>query len=463
MRAGLFLRTGLPVCLTKYREGVKTMSDCINMTTNDKLSLAYKAIEKHADMISDKLNQYPKLRQLYGNCYLSTIKTAIRSSKEGSYFVITGDIEAMWLRDSAAEIEAYISVAKHDNATRDVIKGVIKKQLECILLDPYANAFNEEHSGKHGFYDIPEPHKGVWERKYEVDSLCYPIRLIYRYTDATGDFSPVNERFLDAVKLIVKIWRIEQHHMDKSKYRFERPDAPLSDTLPCNGMGNEVTYTGMTWSGFRPSDDACKYGYLVPSNMFASVVLGYAAEMIGKVFPYETEFITECLALKSDIISGIEKNAVICHEKYGDIYVCETDGKENYMMFDDANAPSLLSIPYIGYADKGDRIYKNTRRFVLSSDNPYYYEGKFAKGIGSPHTPDGYIWHISLCIQALTSDNEKEIKEIINMIASTDADKGFMHEGFDANNPDNFTRPWFCWANSLFAELIEYAIERNII
>lgn len=420
-------------------------------------------ISEYTDEICNKLVKYPKLIRLYRNCYFNTLETAIKKSENGSYFVLTGDIPAMWLRDSSAEVEIYLSAAKRSLKMRDIIKGVIKKQLECILLDPYANAFNETDNGKHGFIDIPEPHDGVWERKYEVDSLCYPIRLIYRYTKETGDFSPVNNDFLKAVKLILKVWKTEQYHFEKSTYRFERPNAPQTDTLSNNGVGNEVSYTGMTWSGFRPSDDACCYGYLVPSNMFASVVLGYSAELIREIFPNETEVIKECLKLKTDIENGIEKYAVIRHEKYGDIYVCETDGKGNYMLFDDANVPSLLSIPYIGYAKKNDRIYKNTRKFVLSNDNPYYYEGEYAKGIGSPHTPNGYVWHISLCMQALTSDNDDEVREIIDMIANTDADTGFMHEGFDADNPNNFTRPWFCWANSMFAMLIEYAVENNII
>ncbi len=420
-------------------------------------------IKEHMDKICGRLESYPKLADLYKNCYLNTLETAIKKSEDGSYFVLTGDIPAMWLRDSAAEVEIYLSVAKNNDMIRDMIKGVIKKQLECVLLDPYANAFNETYNGKHGFVDIPEPHDGVWERKYEVDSLCYPIRLVYRYTEETGDFSPVDNDFLSAVKQILEVWKTEQYHFEKSPYRFERPNAPLSDTLPNNGMGNEVAYTGMTWSGFRPSDDACRYGYLVPSNMFAAVVLGYSAELIGRVFPSETEVIKECLALKSDIEKGIEKYAIVRHEKYGDIYACETDGNGNYMLFDDANVPSLLSIPYIGFAKKDDSIYKNTRNFVLSKDNPYYYEGEYAKGIGSPHTPEGYVWHIALCMQALTSDNDNEVREIIDMIAKTDADTGFMHEGFDADNPNVFTRPWFCWANSMFAAVIEYAVENNII
>ncbi len=406
---------------------------------------------------SDKLGARPKLRKMYESCYLSTIKTALRKQPDGTYFVLTGDIPAMWLRDSTAEVAIYLSAARESKEVRDIIKGVIKRQLSYILLDPYANAFNEDNNGNHGMIDIPEPSDWVWERKYEIDSLCYPLRLVYKYVKATDDRSVIDEKFKKAVRAILNVWRTEQHHEEKSDYYFIRNNSPASDTLPHNGRGNSAAYTGMTWSGFRPSDDACRYGYLVPSNMFAVSVLAHTAELL------DGDLSEECAALAAEIKNGIEKHAVIYHDKFGEMYSCETDGYGNHLLFDDANIPSLLSIPYIGYASAEDELYKNTRRFILSGDNPYYYSGKYASGVGSPHTPDGYIWHMALCMQALTSTDNDEIKNIISMLETTDADTFHMHEGFNKDDPAEYTRPWFCWADALFAETVETAVDKGII
>ncbi len=412
-----------------------------------------KKIEKHS----------PKLASLYRNCYPNTLETATEILPDGKVFVLTGDIPAMWLRDSTAEVSHYIPLARDNYDIRAIIGGVIKKQREYISLEPYANAYKKEENDHEEFRDFPKNHPIVWERKYEIDSLCYPLRLTYLYWKATGDESLVDISFLESAKTTVDLWITEQHHFEKSPYRFTRLNCPYQDTLHNDGMGEPVDYTGMTWSGFRPSDDACRYGYLVASNMFAVVVLGYLIEMVEAVFPEEKELLAKAEKLRSDIIDGIEKHAVIEHEKYGKIYACEVNGKGDYFLFDDANVPSLLSAPYLGFCSTDDEIYRNTRRFILSKDNPYYYEGKFAKGVGSPHTPEGYIWHIALSMQGLTADNAEEMREIIHYLETTDGGTGYMHEGFDANDPDIFTRSWFSWSCALFAEFVEKAVDEGII
>lgn len=404
-----------------------------------------------------------KLSQLYRNCYPNTLETATEIMPDGSVFVLTGDIPAMWLRDSTAEVSHYIPLAKDNEDIRDIIKGVIKRQRMYITLEPYANAYKKEPNDHREFDDYPLNHPIVWERKYEIDSLCYPVRLAYLYWKATGDNSVLGADFLESTKITVNLWRTEQHHFEKSPYRFSRNNCPYQDTLHNNGMGEPVEYTGMTWSGFRPSDDACRYGYLVASNMFAVVVLGYLSEMLSAAYPEEKELVAECSSLKADIEKGISEFAVVDHEKHGKIYACEVNGKGDYFLFDDANVPSLLSAPYLGFCGYDDEIYRNTRNFILSNDNPYYYEGKFAKGVGSPHTPEGYIWHIALSMQGLTSNNHAEIREILHMLETTDGGTGYMHEGFDANDPDTFTRSWFSWSCALFAELVEKAVDEKII
>ena len=421
-------------------------------------------VENHINEYCEKIEKYsPKLAELYRNCYPNTIETATEFMPDGSVFVLTGDIPAMWLRDSTAEVSHYIPLAAENEEIGNLIKGVIKRQRMYIETEPYANAFKKNPNRHREFDDYPLNNPIVWERKYEIDSLCYPIRLTYLYWKATGDKSVLGEDFVKSAKTTVDLWRTEQHHFEKSPYRFTRKKAPEKDTLGNNGMGNPVEYTGMTWSGFRPSDDSCRYGYLVASNMFASVVLGYLAEMLEAEHKDETELISECKALKAEIEAGINKFAVIETENHGKIYACEVNGKGDYFLFDDANVPSLLSAPYLGFCDCEDEIYRNTRSFILSKDNPYYYEGKFAKGVGSPHTPEGYIWHIALSMQGLTSNSPDEIREILHMLETTDGGKGYMHEGFDANNPKKFTRSWFSWSCSLFAELVEKAVNENII
>lgn len=422
-------------------------------------SAIYERISKY----SQKLDKRPDLAKLYQNCYPNTIETTLKRKDNGKLFVLTGDIPAMWLRDSTAQVTHYIPLAAEDEEVKNIIKAVIETQLEYILIDPYANAFNEEANSHGHVQDIPKNNPWVWERKYEIDSLCYPLRLIYLYWKKTGDKSVFNETFVKAAEQIVDLWITEQRHFENSPYRFTRPDTSWKDTLHNNGQGMPVSYTGMTWSGFRPSDDACVFGYLIPSNMFAVVALDYLIEIFSSFYAQNKIFISKCKTLRDEIDYGIKTYGIFDHPKYGKIYACETDGMGNRRLFDDANVPSLLSIPYIGYAKKDDDMYQRTRKFILSEDNPYFYRGKYGEGVGSPHTPEGYIWHIALSMQGLTSNDDDEIRRVIDILASTDAQTGYMHEGFCADDPTRFSREWFAWSNSLFAELIEKAVDNKII
>ena len=422
------------------------------------------AVEKRINKYSKKLEKYPKLQKMYGNCCRHTIETALVKCEDDSWFVLTGDIPAMWLRDSTAQVTHYIPLAK-DARMAEILEGVIKKQFKYIKMDSYANAFNETASGEGHPNDIPKNDPWIHERKYEVDSLCYPIRLLYMYWKESGKDDIIKEELPEIARIIVEQWKVEQHHMEKSPYRFTRPDVDPQrpwDSIYNNGMGNPVTYTGMTWSGFRPSDDGCQYGYLIAAEMFAVVVLSYMSEML-KAVCNNTELAAECEKLRDEIDSGIKKYGIVENEKYGKIYACETDGRGNYSMIDDANIPSLLSCPYIGYCDINDEIYQNTRKFLLSRDNEFYFEGKYAKGIGSRHTPKNYVWHMALAMQGLTALAAEEKREMLDMIVNTDGGTGYLHEGFNVDNPNEFTREWFTWPDSLFAEFIEKCVDENII
>lgn len=424
-----------------------------------KLPAALKARIEH---YCERLNGPPELREMYANCCASTLETAVRDCGDGTFFVLTGDIPAMWLRDSAAQVSHYIPLASDPEIGR-IIEGVIKRQFKYIAIDPYANAFNQEPNGEGHVDDLPKIDRWVFERKYEVDSLCYPLRLLYLYWKQTGNDALIKESLEKTVRIIIDQWRVEQRHAERSPYYFIRiDDGCTADDFPNGGKGAPAAYTGMTWSAFRPSDDGCAYGYLTASEMFAVVVLGYASEMLRAVCGNDA-LAAECEALRAEIDAGIKKYCIVDNDKYGSIYACETDGMGNYSMIDDANVPSLLSIPYIGYADANDEIYRNTRRFLLSKDNPYYYVGKYAKGIGSPHTPHNYVWHMSLIMQGLTSTDPREKRDLLDTIVATDAGKRHLHEGFNVDNPNEYTREWFTWPEALFAEFVEKCVDEGLV
>ncbi|QHQ63498.1 glycoside hydrolase family 125 protein [Anaerocolumna sedimenticola] len=420
------------------------------MNLEEKKLKLNQAVEEIAEKIAVQFKDNKKLYQTFKNCFVSTAKTTTKFLDNGEAFVFTGDIAAMWLRDSSAQVVHYLPFMKDYEIIGDFVRGLIKRQMRCILIDPYANAFNEEANGNCWDVDITDSTPWDWERKYEVDSLCYPVWLLHEYWSLLKDKSIFTDEVKQVCRLIIEQWKKEQNHDKDSAYSFIRLNCPESDTLTREGRGEPTGFTGMTWSGFRPSDDACKYGYLIPSNMFAAVALGYIEEFASEIFK-DSVLKEQAAGLRDEIQTGIRNYGILHHEEFGDIYAYETDGLGNYNLMDDANVPSLLSLPWIKYTDVSDEIYQNTRRFILSKKNPYYFEGTSAKGIGSPHTPDQYIWHIALTMQGLTAETKAEKESILEVLLNTDGGKQVMHEGFYCNNPEVFTREWFAWANSLFA------------
>lgn len=400
-----------------------------------------------------------KLADMYRNCFRSTWDTTLQRA-DGTVFLVTGDIPAMWLRDSSAQVYHYVPHAGKYEEVRKAILGLMERQFQYIVLDPYANAFNREANDRRNHLDdtswTDEARPWIWERKYEVDSLCYPIRLVYHFWKTTGDTSWCNDTFLQAVKQILTVWETEQRHAERSPYYFRRNCRRPTDTLSHEGQGAPVAYTGMTWSGFRPSDDACTYGYLIPSNFFAARSLQQMEE-IFEVLLAETALAARARALREQIQAGLKQYAVFEQPGFGPVYAYEVDGLGNAVFMDDANVPSLLSLPYLGCLKPNDPVYQNTRRMLLSPANPYYYAGTCAQGIGSPHTPPDYIWPISLCIQGLTATDGGEIRALTDMLENMDAGTLLMHEGVHKDDPAQFTRPWFAWANSIFSEFVEKA------
>ncbi|GIP20291.1 glycosyl hydrolase [Paenibacillus sp. J22TS3] len=404
------------------------------------------------ERMSEKLKEMPRILEIFKDGMQNTWGTTIKRLEDSTTFVITGDIPAMWLRDSAAQVRPFLVLAGQDEDVADMIEGLVLRQLQYITLDGYANAFNESPNGHGHQDDDTDMSPWIWERKYEIDSLCYPLQLSYLLWKNTGRTSQFKGIFRESAEKILELWKTEQNHEKDSSYRFQRSGGAVTDTLTREGKGPETGYTGMTWSAFRPSDDACQYGYLVPSNMFAVVVLNYLAEIAREVLK-DKALENRALELAAEIDRGIQEYGVYDHPEYGRIYAYETDGLGHYNLMDDANVPSLLSIPYLGYCSPDDPVYRNTRKFILSEANPYFYKGQAAEGIGSPHTPERYIWHIALAVQGLTAESRDEKERILRLMSTTEAGTGLMHEGFHADNPSEYTRPWFSWANMMFCEL----------
>ena len=396
--------------------------------------------------------EIPELMDVFVNCYTNTLNTTVKRMENNMTHVITGDIPAMWLRDSAAQLRPYIFLAKENEEIRELIAGLVRRQFMCITIDEYANAFNEAPNGACWEKDDPDQNPWVWERKFEVDSLCYPLQLAYLLWKNTGCTTQFEGDFQAGVEKILEVFTTEQYHEEKSHYRFNRNNGYYRDTLSRDGKGALVkSGTGLIWSGFRPSDDACTYGYLIPSNMFAVVALGYLEEVEREIFHNE-ELAERAKALKEEIQRAIETIGKTFTEEFGMVYAYETDGYGMYNLMDDANVPSLLAMSYLGYEGEPE-VSSNTRRFLLSEANPFYFKGDKAAGIGSPHTPSNYIWHIAMAIQGLTSETREEKLEILKNMAATTGGKGVMHEGFCCEDDSKFTRAWFSWANAMYAEL----------
>ena len=256
--------------------------------------------------LKEKSADFPHLMELFTTCYTNTLDTTVKRMENNTTHVITGDIPAMWLRDSAAQLRPYIFLAKENEEVRELIAGLVRRQFLYICIDEYANAFNDSPSGACWEKDDSNQNPWVWERKFEVDSLCYPIQLAYLLWKNTGCTTQFNEDFQKGIQKILTVFRTEQYHEEKSAYRFCRNNGYYRDTLSREGRGALVkSGTGLIWSGFRPSDDACTYGYLIPSNMFAVTVLGYLEEIEKEI--YQNQEIAEAAkALKEEVHAAIE-------------------------------------------------------------------------------------------------------------------------------------------------------------
>jgi len=397
---------------------------------------------------------------MFENCYPNTLDTTVSVSGDGTQldtFIITGDIDAMWLRDSACQVWPYLPLAKDDGDLRRMYRGLIARQARCIAIDPYANAFLPDPKSTKALEwavaDLTDMRPGVAERKWEVDSLCYCIRLAHGYWKATGDKTAFDGQWASAMRMVVATFREQQRKNGYGPYHFQRKTETPTDTQALGGFGNPARPVGMIYSMFRPSDDACLYSFYVPSNLFAVVSLRQLAEMATDVLN-DPAFARECRALADEVSEALAKYGRMQRHDGPETWAFEVDGYGNQLFMDDANIPGLLILPYLGCCDVNDPVYQNTRRQALSDANPYFFKGTAAAGIGGPHEGLNMIWPMALIAQAMTTNDEAEIRQCLHWLKTTHAGTGFMHESFEKDDPAKFTRAWFAWANTLFGELI---------
>jgi len=394
-----------------------------------------------------------ELGWLFGNCFPNTLDTTVDFTINNGVpdtFVITGDIDAMWQRDSTAQVWPYLPFMKEDGNLKHLIEGVIRRQTRNILLDPYANAFYKDDTKVSEWKktDITDMKPGTHERKWEIDSLCYPIRLAYHYWKATGDERPFDSAWKQGIQLTVKTFNDQQRKHGQGPYSFQRNTAWATDGVPMGGYGYPVKPVGLICSMFRPSDDATIFPFLIPSNFFAVVSLRQAAEMVDAIY-HDAALATTCHALAEEVENALNKYGII-----NGMYAYEVNGFGSFNLMDDANVPSLLGLPYLNAVQENDPVYQKTRDMVLSESNPFFFRGTAGEGTGGPHVGLDMIWPLGIIVRGLTSGSDTEIAHCLHMLQTTHAGTGFMHESFEKDDPQKFTRKWFAWANTIFGEFV---------
>ncbi len=386
-----------------------------------------------ATAAADYRNSNPKLESIYRAALMNTSHQATLAP-DGTAYVKTGDIPAEWLRDASAQVRPYLYFAKTNPATASLLRGIISREGKYLAIDPYANAFTLNYR--------------VWERKFELDSLAYPIVLAWDYWKVTGDASIFTSDEATGLNKALETMEREQDHARNSSYTHRELKHDNGSSGP-----NPVAYTGMIWTGFRPSDDACKYNFLIPSEMMAVVALGDLEEIERSNY-HNLLLSNRAKTLRAEVQNGIQQFGEVFTPNYGYVYAYEVDGLGHQILMDDANIPSLLSAPYLGYTRPDAFVYKNTRRFLLSKDDPYFYVGSIARGIGSAHTSDGYVWPLSLIVQGMTATSLAERKHVLGELIASDPGDHLLHESFDPSNPLRYSRKDFGWPNALFSEYV---------
>jgi hypothetical protein len=401
----------------------------------------------------------PELAWLFANCFPNTLDTTAKLSivdGKPDTFVITGDIPCLWLRDSSAQLKPYVHLVRRDPKLRELFRGLIARHARSVLIDPHANAFMENPNARTNLswalHDETEMKPGVAERKWEVDSLCYPIRLAYSYWRGSGDTAPFDSTWNESARAIVRTFREQQRKNGPGPYRFQRSANQPTETL-LGGYGPPTRKVGLIHSGFRPSDDACLYPFLVPSNLFAVTTLRELAQLAHQT-RNDSALASDASALADEVENALAQYGTMRLGDGREVWAYEVDGFGNAIFMDDANVPSLLGLAFLGCVAPDDQRWRRTSDAAWSEANPWFFRGRAGEGIGGPHVGEGQIWPMSLIIRALSARDDATILRCLHILKNTHAGTGFMHETFDKDDPAKFTRSWFAWANGLFGELI---------
>jgi meiotically up-regulated gene 157 (Mug157) protein len=445
------------------------------------------AVEKVIDDITSRLTD-KDLAQLFRNAYPNTLDTTIRWHTNGSSsstkrasaqsgaqwtgtqtFVVTGDINAEWLRDSTNQLTNYQALASKDAKLYSLILGAINTQSEFVIQSPYCNAFQPpslsgikpENSTQTDKVHPAYEKSFVFECKYELDSLAHFLLLGTEFHENTGSTDFLTDRWYKALQTVLQTIDAQSQPTFNSKnqfvtnaYTFQRQTTLGTETLSLEGVGNPLNSgTGLIRSAFRPSDDATIFGFFIPPNAMMSVQLQKTAKVI-KAAGGPDDLVKNLQERGEKLAKAVREHGIVQHPTYGNVYAFEVDGYGSRVLMDDANIPSLLSLPYLGFLDKSDTVYQNTRKMITSkSGNPYYLEGPAFRGIGGPHAGLENAWPMSLLVAAMTSDDDDEILANINLVRDSSL-LGLVHESINVNNIKDYTRPWFSWANSVFAQTI---------
>lgn len=415
------------------------------------------AVESFIESVTQRINDR-QVRRMFANCYPNTLDTTVRfqTLEHGTpdTFVITGDIPAMWLRDSAAQVWPYLHLMPQDSDLRIMVEGLLRRMSHSILIDPYANAFLHNPTCLNTEYEADDTTMlpGVYERKWEVDSLAYVLRLSAGYWNVTRTTEPFDDAWVRAIRLILDTFEVQRGSRARDVYMFQRHTSIATDSLPNEGRGNPGKPCGLIRSAFRCSDDSTIFPYLIPSNLMAAAELGRVADLLTSLG--HTELAARASTMSVDVKAAVSRHGIVEHPKYGSIYAYEVDGYGSAVLMDDAGIPGLLSLPYLDAVAVDDAVYVNTRAFVLSGDNPYYHSGVAVTGIGSPHTNHGSVWPMGLLAKGLSSTDISEVEAVVHKIAEIDAGTGFVHESVNPDDPTQYTRSWFAWVNGLYGELV---------
>lgn len=424
------------------------------------------AIEAEISRVQKRLKD-PELAWMFEGCFPNTLDTTVTLGEFDGLpdsFVITGDIDALWLRDSACQVRPYMHLAAGDPDLKRLFRGLILRQSRCILIDPYANAFMRDPSAKTHLTwakgDATQMRPGVAERKWEIDSLAHPIKMMADYFAVTGDQMPFNDLWLQAMKAAVAALKDQQRLSSKGLYKFNRYADNATDTLILSGYGAPTKKVGLIHSMFRPSDDACVYPFFIPANLFAVSALRSLSRLVMAT-KKDADFANEAKALADQVETAVFKHGLMKDPSGQDVLAYEVDGFGNSLFMDDANVPSLSSLAYLGALPRQSKLFRRTEALAWSARNPYFFRGKVLEGIGGPHIGLDQVWPMSIIVRALSSDQDAEIRHALLMLKACHGGTGFMHEAVDKDNPKEFTRAWFAWANSLFGELILDLLKRK--